>query len=435
MADNQAVDNGALPDYTVVADEITSPYGGGTALAEGVKLLDGTPNSPTPIPGGALGLAVNPAQMVPSLGSLGSRSLRTSRLIDLEDFRNPTPGMWNDGVGGATRDTEISLGSMPCFRLDTQGVTATPQNPTTTALQAVSAVVGGGTFAANTYFWYVAGITPVGEGARGTERSQAIAAGGHAVLIWTDIDGYSGYRIYRGTSSGAETLVATVGKVSTYTDTGTAADGVTSPLTTSTAINPSRTAITTGVVAKRRIHDGFLGTFGVETWFRFTSTNNTSNVLPVLSVYNRDGASAWHGRLWLKVQGNNLPIDACILDGAASAAANADALNGAGAIWRKVDESRLQNGGGTHLYEPGAGRMDRAGGWHWCRLVVDFATKTYVSVQIDGNAAIDLTAYVLDQTTTSGFAGWHSSFEYAGLTSSARYMHLSRFAITEEVGR
>lgn len=53
MADNVTVDNGTLTDYAVVTDEITSPYTGGTAHAQGVKILSGTANATDVIPGNA----------------------------------------------------------------------------------------------------------------------------------------------------------------------------------------------------------------------------------------------------------------------------------------------------------------------------------------------------------------------------------------------
>lgn len=53
MADNVTVDNGFGTDYTVVTDEITSPYTGDTAQAQAVKLLSGTADSNAVIPGDA----------------------------------------------------------------------------------------------------------------------------------------------------------------------------------------------------------------------------------------------------------------------------------------------------------------------------------------------------------------------------------------------
>ena len=378
---------------------------------------------------------------------LGPRHPRGSgsNVLMREDFRNPTPGMWNDGVGGATRDTEITLGGLPTARLDTQAVSGSPPSPAAPTLAVPVPSGTGGTFAANTYFWKVTGVvapgtliggpagTQVAEGAVSTERTVAVAAGGSVPLVWTPVDGYTGYNVYRGVATNAENFVAYVpgGQSVGYLDTGIAT-GAGVPPGASTAQNPGRTAVTGGVVFKRRFHDSFVDKYGVEVWFRLTSPNNTSNVFPVLSIYNRDGASAFHGRMWLRPQGNNLPLDACILDGAFTAAGNAVPLTGGGAVWRYIDTSTLQNSSGTHLYSPSTGQMDRAGGWHSARLVVDFIAKRYVSLQIDGNPEKDLSAYALDQTTTSGFAGLHASFEYCGSTATQRYMHLAKFEITKE---
>lgn len=195
--------------------------------------------------------------------------------------------------------------------------------------------------------------------------------------------------------------------------------------------NPGRTAITTGVVAKRRIHDGFSGRFGVECWFRMTSLNLTSNAFFSVSLYNRDGANAYHSRVWLNPNGNNQPMLAQILDGAATNTLSG--TNGSGtAVYTTVATSVLQNGGGTHNYDPPTGRLDRAGGWHYIKLVSDMATKKYVSLQIDGQPVVDLSAYQMDQTTTTGFAGMHFSAELSATTSSSRFVNIAQVIGTAE---
>lgn len=186
------------------------------------------------------------------------------------------------------------------------------------------------------------------------------------------------------------------------------------------ATNPGRTAITTGVVFKRRVHDGFTGIFGMDGWFRLTSTNNTSNAFLSMSVYNRDGTNAYHSRVWLDPAGNNTPMQARILDGDATAAAAGVAQ------YVSVSTSVLQNGGGSHIYEPATGRLDRAGGWHYIKLMTNMVTKKYVSLQLDGQAPVDLSAYSMDVTASTGFAGMHFSFEYAGSTSSRRYANIAQ---------
>ena len=195
--------------------------------------------------------------------------------------------------------------------------------------------------------------------------------------------------------------------------------------------NPNRTAITSGVVVKRRVHDGYRHRFGMEFWFRFTSLNLTSNALLSASIYNRNGTQAHHGRVWLDPNGNNVPMHARILDGAASNALSG--TNGAGtAVYADVLTSVLQNGGGTHTYDVPSGRLDRAGGWHWCKLVVDFVTLKYVSVQLDGEAAVDLSAYTLDATDTTGFAGMHYSFEFSASTGTRRWVNIANVIGTME---
>lgn len=197
------------------------------------------------------------------------------------------------------------------------------------------------------------------------------------------------------------------------------------------AANPGRTAITTGVVAKRRLHDGFSSRFGIEGWFRMTSLNLTSNTLLSMSLYNRDGTSAYHGRVWLDPNGNNQPMVARILDGAATNALSGTTASGT-AVYTAVSTSLLQNGGGTHNFDPPTGRLDRAGGWHYIKMVLDMANKKYVSLQIDGQAPVDLSGYQMDKTDSTGFAGMHFSFEFSASTSTSRFVNVAQIMGTAE---
>lgn len=87
-----------------------------------------------------------------------------------------------------------------------------------------AANVGGGTFAAATYFWKVTGTTAAGETVASNEASVAVALNGTATLTWSALPaGTTGVKVYRGTAANGENvLVATLGAVVTYTDTGTA---------------------------------------------------------------------------------------------------------------------------------------------------------------------------------------------------------------------
>lgn len=194
--------------------------------------------------------------------------------------------------------------------------------------------------------------------------------------------------------------------------------------------NPGRTAATTGVIAKRRIHDGYRGIIGVEGWFRFTSLNNTSNAKLSMSIYNRDGTNAHHFRVWLDPNGNNQPMKGRILDGAATGLASGTNGSGAATYFDAIT-SVSQNGAGSHTYDPPTGRLDLAGGWHYVKMVVDFATLKYVSLQLDAETA-DISGYSADITATTGFAGMHLSWEYSGQTTTPRFVNIANMVVTAE---
>lgn len=101
----------------------------------------------------------------------------------------------------------------------------------------VAAVGSGGTFAANTYYWKVTGINANGETTGSNEVSAAIVLNGSANLTWSALPaGTTGVKVYRGTAAGAENvLVATLGAVTSYTDTGTAGTAATVPAVNTTS--------------------------------------------------------------------------------------------------------------------------------------------------------------------------------------------------------
>ena len=96
---------------------------------------------------------------------------------------------------------------------------------------AAAAVATGGTFAAATYFWVITGVTAQGESMRGVEATVAIVLNGSCNLTWGALPaGTTNVKVYRGTVTGQETvLVATLGAVVAYTDTGIAGTPATPP--------------------------------------------------------------------------------------------------------------------------------------------------------------------------------------------------------------
>ncbi len=96
---------------------------------------------------------------------------------------------------------------------------------------AAGANVGGGTFGAATYFWKITGTNAAGETTASNEATVAIAANGTCSLTWAALPaGTTGVKVYRGTVTNTENvLVATLGAVVAYTDTGTAGTAATPP--------------------------------------------------------------------------------------------------------------------------------------------------------------------------------------------------------------
>ncbi len=95
-----------------------------------------------------------------------------------------------------------------------------------------AAQVGGGTFAAGTYYWRITGTDAQGETTGSNEATAVIVLNGSCVLTWNALPaGTTGVKVYRGVAPGGENaLIATLGAVVTYTDTGTAGVGGSPPL-------------------------------------------------------------------------------------------------------------------------------------------------------------------------------------------------------------
>ncbi|HYR17642.1 MAG TPA: sialidase family protein, partial [Mycobacterium sp.] len=86
------------------------------------------------------------------------------------------------------------------------------------ALTALSAP-GVGSLAAGTYFYEVTALTPTGETVASKEVSAVLTGVGEVMLGWTAVPGATGYRIYRGTTTGGENLyIAPTGTLVNFTD-------------------------------------------------------------------------------------------------------------------------------------------------------------------------------------------------------------------------
>lgn len=124
------------------------------------------------------------------------------------------------------------------------GTLATQAGIATPAISSSGTATSGGTLTdSTTYYYKLTAINAAGETAASGEHTQATGVSGSNIntitLNWSAPagTGITGYRIYRGTGTGTETLLATTGSSATsYIDTGTAA-GATTPPTVNTTVS------------------------------------------------------------------------------------------------------------------------------------------------------------------------------------------------------
>lgn len=163
--------------------------------------------------------------------------------------------------------------------------------PSAPTLNAPTTATTGGTLAAGTYYYKITATNSTGESAGSNEVSQVTTGATSTVgLSWGAIAGATGYKVYRATVSGGQStspaLVATVGAVTSYTDTGTAvsagavpASATPPPATVYRTVFAGQEAIAEGVVVEPgvrvgNIPDKFgrffpLGWYGFLGWTRF----------------------------------------------------------------------------------------------------------------------------------------------------------------------
>jgi hypothetical protein len=117
-------------------------------------------------------------------------------------------------------------------------------------LAAVPAVANGSLTNGTTYYYKVTALTALGETSPSAEVSATATSTGAITFSWSAVTGATGYKVYRGTSSGGETYLVTV-PVNNYTDFGTPALGTASPPSSNTAAIavPSLTSATSDTIA------------------------------------------------------------------------------------------------------------------------------------------------------------------------------------------
>src|SRR5262249_32036233 len=78
--------------------------------------------------------------------------------------------------------------------------------------------------AAGSYFYLVTAVLPTGESPASPEVTATAPGSGKVTLTWNAVAGATGYRVYRGTTSGGESVFFTVagGGTTTFVDMGAA---------------------------------------------------------------------------------------------------------------------------------------------------------------------------------------------------------------------
>ena len=154
-------------------------------------------------------------------------------------------------VPGATgyrvyRTTTSGTYTSPAFLSAPSGTTYTDTGGT--ALTAGTVTTANTATTSAPYFWKVTALSAYGETLGSNEVTANIFPNGTQALSWAAVPGATGYKVYRATTTGGENvLVATLGTVAAYTDTGTVGVAATPP-TTNTTGSPATTQTAPGQV-------------------------------------------------------------------------------------------------------------------------------------------------------------------------------------------
>lgn len=153
-----------------------------------------------------------------------------------------------------------------------------PVVPRPTLNSAVSSA-SGGTLPEATYFYRLTATSVTGETTPSGEITASTSgSNGSVKLSWSAAKGATGYRIYRSTAAGSETLLASLDNVTTYSDTGSATAGSTTPPTSNTA-SRSTDCAPLGIPGD---------IYQISAWYKTSSAANVRMV-----AYYRDANGNW----------------------------------------------------------------------------------------------------------------------------------------------
>lgn len=355
-----------------------------------------------------------------------TRDPAPGQVMFVEDFDNGITGMFNDGCGSASIDNNITFNGRPSVRLDPQSNSSTASaggggiQLTLGGSADTYTVDGSGTLVGTTTQAGMPSVMTSGYITLTSSSTSPCCTDGNTYLLTYAAATVSG-------ATGAWTITFT--GVAVLDIPGTAAASCTTTnvgVATFQACNPNPNAtgspLTSGVVFKRRIDDQFTGTFGWSVWLRPTSKSSATSFTSVVAVslYNRDGASAWLSRVMIQT--------------AVGMTTAAGWSNDNQILWYVTGVSNSANGFmwvpfailttcafNQHSWDPVSGTWDTAGGWHYVKIVTDFAAATYESIQFDGVRYTSMAGQPIYQIVgDSGAKLMHFSVEHALAQSAAR---------------
>lgn len=147
--------------------------------------------------------------------------------LDLAEFLNSVTQSLIYGTANVVSTAAVAAIGTPVLTLGTTSTT-------------------GGTLPAGATFWKLTAINAAGETVGSNEVTATLTGSTSSQpLSWPAITGSTGFKLYRGTVAGAEnTLVATLGLVTSYTDIGAAGTAGTVPVTGSTGSKGNQLKVT-----------------------------------------------------------------------------------------------------------------------------------------------------------------------------------------------
>lgn len=135
----------------------------------------------------------------------------------------------------AYRVTATYTGSETAPSTETSITISQVSTPAIPTLTKTGAGDGQSVLGPGTYYYRITAYNSAGETLGSTETSITWASGyWHVILAWTSVTGAAGYKVY-GRATGAEQLIADVGNVNTYDDTGHISPSGALPVTNTTS--------------------------------------------------------------------------------------------------------------------------------------------------------------------------------------------------------